>query len=126
MKNVIIWATIRTGRTYTAKKIREAIGDRVGAIAVVDEIYATAKPNFGDAIVVGMGFTSTGEALLKLMQEKKDDKALLGLEWAKKVCADNVELKKNCAKWGIKYFDTTGKEADVFIPQIVEFVKKSI
>ena len=128
MKNIIILATIRTGRTWTAQKIRETLGDKVGAIIVADELYAIDKLDLGkDNLILAMGFAGiTGEQLLQIMKDEKDNKASLGLEWCKGLCERSKEIKKLAEKFGFKYFDVRDKRDESLYQPIVDYVKKNI
>ena len=131
MKNILIYAPVRTGRTWLSRRIKEELGFK-GTILVVDEIFEgdTFKQMVKDFFVIGIGYDeSSPEQEHEYDKAKKDPSAAMGVEWYKGLRVQSEQVKKAAEKYGFKYFDeskySTADRGKV-VEQILEYVKKSI
>jgi len=133
MKNIIIFAPVKTGRTWISKRIKEELGYK-GTIIVADEIYEgdTLKQISKDFFMLGIGYAnSTPEQELKWEQERKSPRAAMGIEWFAERIKESKKVKATAEKYGFKYFDSSdftheeilsGKSIEI----ILAYVKKEM
>ena len=133
MKNIIIFAPVKTGRSWLSKRIKEELGFK-GTIIVADEIYEgdTMKQLCKDFFVLGIGYANnTPEQMLQWCNESNDKLAGMGVEWFAKRIEESKTVKAFSEKYGFKYFDETdftteevlsGKSVDI----VLNYVKANI
>ena len=121
MKNIIIYAPVRTGRTMLAKRLRAELGDRIGTVLVVDELFAAENFNLDkDFLIVCMGWTEISPE-----EEFKQRPNGNTLEYIKQRHEECKHVRAAAQKLNLKYFDVSHNR-EQGIDTVLAYIAKSI
>ena len=102
MRNVIIYAPVRSGRSWVARRVKEELGHK-GNIIVADEFYEGEKPElYNGHLIVCMGFAEISPQEEVKLFDNKDT-----LEFCAKRIEESKKIKTQAEKLGLKYFDVS-------------------
>jgi hypothetical protein len=121
IKNIVIWAPVRTGRTWLAKRIISEL-NFTGSVYVVDEFFPADdfKPN-PDTLMFCMGYSEITPA-----EEFKERPDYGSLKMVEDWCEQSKQIRAITEEFGLKYFDVSHARGEQSISKILDYVKTQL
>lgn len=118
MKDILIWAPVRTGRSWLATRIKGELQYK-GTILIVDELHP------GQIFLLDKVFiiVCIGYADISPEEEHKIRPDGDSLERVRKYCAESAHVKAMARKMGLKYFDVSSDRGKESLDEILGYIR---
>ena len=123
-KNIEIYAPVSSGRSWLGKKIIKVLGDKIGCVRIIDELFLSNSENFvvehktrEHCLMICLGFTAIAS---KDITDKR-----FTLKKQEELIEESKKWKEFAKKYKVQYFDVTKRDEKTY-DDIVEWIKKQI